>query len=320
MRASQSHSLIAYSETMRTILDRVDKIASSDSSVLLVGETGVGKELFAEYIHRTSARSQNPLVKVGLATIPNELLESELFGHEKGAFTSASNSKKGLFAVADTGTIFLDDVDDVSLPVQSKLLRVLESGKLMRVGGTEEILINVRVVSASKVDLKTLVKNGTFRADLFYRLNVIPIGIPPLRDRPDDIPLLIDQFLKHFLPANEITVSREALHAFMNYSWPGNVRELRNIIERIIVFADSEIKITDLPDEMQTHDPLEVIIQNCSNCIKNKEMSFEDVVSCLEANLIRKTLAETDGVISRAARNLKMNFSTLHYKMKKYNI
>ncbi len=320
MRANHSHSFIAYSEKMRSLLDRVDKIASSDSFVLLVGETGVGKELFAEYIHRTSPRSLNPLVKVGLATIPKELLESELFGHEKGAFTSASNSKQGLFAVADTGTIFLDDVDDVSLSVQSKLLRVLESGKLMRVGGTEEIPINVRVVSASKVNLKTLVKNGTFRADLFYRLNVIPIEIPPLRDRPDDIPLLIDHFLKHFSPEREITISREALHAFMNYSWPGNVRELRNIIERIIVFADSEIKITALPDELQTHDPLEVMVQNCCNCIKNKEMSFEDVVSCLESNLIRKTLAETDGVISRAARNLKMNFSTLHYKMKKYDI
>ncbi len=320
MRPSQSHSLIAYSDTMRSILKKVDKIASSDSFVLIVGETGVGKELFADYIHRTSPRARNPLVKVGLAAIPGELLESELFGHEKGAFTSATSSKKGLFEIADTGTIFLDDIDDVPLPVQTKLLRVLESGKLMRVGATGEIPIEVRVVSSSKVDLKTLVENGMFRMDLFYRLNVIPIQIPPLRERPDDIPMLLNHFLKKCAPDKEITISSDAFQALVSYSWPGNVRELRNIIERITVFVENEIKITDLPEEISTGETIDQMVQSCSKCLKNNQMTFEEVVSCLEAKLILNTLTETNGVISHAARKLKMNFSTLHYKMRKHNI
>lgn len=320
MISNQSLSLIAYSEKMRSILNQVDKIASSDRFVLLMGETGVGKELFAEYIHRTSPRSQQPLVKVGLATVPTELLESELFGHEKGAFTSASSSKKGLFEIADGGTIFLDDIDDVPLSVQTKLLRVLESGKLLRIGSTEEIPVNVRVITASKVDLMTLVNGGAFRVDLYYRLNVIPIEIPPLRERSDDIPLLLNHFLKKSAPDRRITISPDALQALVNYPWPGNVRELRNIIERITIFVDSEITFSDLPAEIRAIEPIERLVQKCSQCLTNTEMTFDEVVSCLEYNLIQNTLAETNGVISQAAKKLRMNFSTLHYKIKKYDI
>lgn len=195
MKKHHSLTLITKNELMREILSRIDKIVDSDSSVLLIGETGVGKEIFAEYIHRTSNRGQNPFVKIGLSALPVDLLESELFGYEKGAFTSASNEKKGLFEIADTGSIFLDDIDDVPLQIQTKLLRVLESRELMRIGSTSPIPIDVRLITASKVDLKELVNRGIFRPDLFYRINVVPINVPPLRERRDDIPALVDYFL-----------------------------------------------------------------------------------------------------------------------------
>ena len=189
----ESITLIAKNETMREMLFRLDKIVDSDSSILLIGETGVGKEIIAEYIHRTSPRSQRPFVKIGLSAMPADLLESELFGHEKGAYTSASHEKKGLFEIANTGTLFLDDIDDVPIQIQTKLLRVLESREMMRIGGTKPIPIDVRIITASKVDLKELVNKKIFRADLFYRINVVPVKIPPLRERRDDIPPLVDR-------------------------------------------------------------------------------------------------------------------------------
>ena len=236
-----SLSLITRNETLRSILARVDTIAASDSSVLLIGETGVGKELFAEYIHRTSSRAERPLVKVGLAALPHELLETELFGHEKGAFTSALNEKKGLFELSDRGTIFLDDIDDFPLALQSKLLRVLESHEVMRVGGTTPIPVDIRLITATKVDLKELVNRGIFRADLYYRINVVPISIPPLRERRDDIPLLIEHFLRRFAPDKQLVPAEDALRAMVSYSWPGNVRELRNVVQRM-----ASIRLTTL--------------------------------------------------------------------------
>ena len=225
MNGQKSLTLITKNETMREILSSVDKIVDSDSSVLLIGETGVGKEIFAEYIHRTSNRAENPFVKIGLSALPVDLLESELFGYEKGAFTSAATEKKGLFEIADSGSIFLDDIDDVPLQIQTKLLRVLESRELMRIGGTTPIPIDVRLITASKVDLKELVNRGIFRSDLFYRINVVPVNVPPLRERRDDIPALVEYFLKHFQPEKNLGISPEALKILINYSWPGNVRE-----------------------------------------------------------------------------------------------
>src|SRR5512140_3691343 len=218
MQSSQNVSLIYRSSAMRSIIERIEAISQSSTSVLLIGETGVGKELVAEYIHRTSNRRQNALVKVGLSALPHELVESELFGHEKGAYTSASYEKKGLFELADHGTIVLDDIDDFPLPLQSKLLRVLESREITRVGGVAPIDVDVRVVTTTKINLKELVDRGMFRADLFYRLNVVPIVIPPLRHRRDDIPPLIYHFLRRFTSDRTVQVSPEALDFLNSYS------------------------------------------------------------------------------------------------------
>jgi DNA-binding NtrC family response regulator len=320
MPTQTQFKLIAHSEPMRDILRRIETISDSDSSVLLIGETGVGKEMVAEYIHRTSTRADKPFVKVGLAALPPDLLESELFGHEKGAFTSASSEKKGLFELANSGSIFLDDIDDFPLNLQSKLLRVLESSEVMRVGGMRPIPIDVRLITAAKIDLRELCNQGVFRSDLYYRINVVPITIPPLRERPDDIPHLISHFLNRFGPDKTLRVSREAMESFMHYPWPGNIRELRNIIQRITLFADSEITKKDLPEEMIGDSPIDVLLKACTRCFREDGMTFEQVVACLEMNLLRQTLRETNGNRSQAARQLKMSLSTFRDKLKKYNL
>jgi transcriptional regulator with GAF, ATPase, and Fis domain len=305
---------------MREIIAHIDAISASDSSVLLIGETGVGKELVAEYIHRTSTRASRPFVKVGLAALPPELLESELFGHDKGAYTSASSEKKGLFELADTGTFFLDDIDDFPIVLQAKLLRVLESRELMRVGGTTPIPVDVRVITASKVDLKELVTRNHFRADLYYRINVVPIVIPPLRSRVEDIPLLVEHFLRRYAPDKGMTFDDDAMKAFAHYSWPGNIRELRNAIQRITLFAGNVVHPADLPAEIREENPVQLMIKACSRCLTEDNMSFDEVVSCLESNLIRNALHEADGNRTQAAKLLGLNLSTLRDKLKKYHL
>ncbi len=315
-----SLSLITQNETMRSVLSRVDTIAASDSSVLLIGETGVGKELFAEYIHRTSHRGDHPLVKVGLAALPHELLESELFGHERGAFTSAMAEKKGLFELSDGGSVFLDDIDDFPFPLQSKLLRVLESHEVLRVGGAAPIPIDIRLITATKVELKELVQRGIFRADLYYRINVVPIIIPPLRDRRDDIPLRVEHFLDRFAPDKQLSVGESAQRLLVNYPWPGNVRELRNVVQRLALFAKDVIQEEDLPTELRDHDAMQLLIKSCQQCLVNDGMSFDQVVACLESNLLQEALKQSDGNKTQAARSLGMNLSTLRDKLKKYNL
>ncbi len=321
--STKSHStlaLIANSPAMRLILERIGMVAHSNSSVLLIGETGVGKELVAEYIHRTSKRADLPFVKVGLSALPPELLESELFGHEKGAFTSASNEKKGLFELAHTGSIFLDDIDDFPLGLQSKLLRVLESHELMRVGGTTPIAVDVRLICASKVDLKEMVQRELFRSDLYYRINVVPVIIPPLRERQEDIPLLVDHFLQRYTKDAPVPVSKEAMKLMVNYAWPGNIRELRNVVQRIALFAQKEIKIGDLPSEIRDENPLDAIARACSRCFVDVSMSFEQVVGCIEINLLRQALVQTSGNRSQAAKMLRMSLSTFRDKLRKYKL
>ncbi len=320
MKPSQTVSLIARSAVMCTILERIDTIAASDGSVLLIGETGVGKELIAEYIHRRSPRSLNPLVKVGLSALPPELLESELFGHERGAYTSASSDKKGLFELADTGSIFLDDIDDFPLPLQSKLLRVLESRELMRVGGTQAIPVDVRLITATKVELKELVERNLFRSDLYYRINVVPITIPPLRERREDIPPMIDHFLQRYSAGKSLSVSTEALDALTKYHWPGNIRELRNVAQRMALFANGRIDVQDLPPEIRHDAPMDAVIKACHRCFSEENMSFDEVVACLEANLLRQALKSANGNRSQAARALGLSLSTLRDKLKKFNI
>ena len=320
MYNKNSLSIITQNEMMRDILKRINMISDSNSSVLLIGETGVGKEIFAEYIHRTSSRAQKPFVKIGLAAMPSELLSSELFGHEKGAYTSASTEKKGLFEIADTGSIFLDDIDDVPFDIQTKLLRVLESRELMRIGGTSAIQIDVRLITASKVDLKVLVNRGIFRADLFYRINVVPIHIPPLRERRDDIPFLIKHFLKYFHPEKNISVSKEALRAMIDYPYPGNVRELKNLIQRISLFVNGEITLNDLPLEIKNENYVESLIKACHKCYIDGQMSLDQIVHCLEHNLLNEALKKSKGNQSVAAKELGLSLSTFRDKLKKYNL
>jgi transcriptional regulator with GAF, ATPase, and Fis domain len=270
MEKLQTLALITQNRNMLSIIERIDTIAGSDSSVLLIGETGVGKELFAEYIHRVSARAEKPFVKVALSAVPADLLESELFGHDRGAYTSASNERKGLFELANGGSIFLDDIDDFPYSLQSKLLRVLESHELKRVGGTASIPLDVRLITASKLDLRELVEKGLFRADLFYRINVVPIEIPPLRERRDDIALLVAHFLRRYAAGKELSASDEAMEAFREYNWPGNVRELRNIVQRIALFAENRVELKDLPLEIRGHDALNLLVKACNKCSSSR--------------------------------------------------
>jgi len=319
MRGTQPITFITRDKGMKDILKFAATAAVSDSPVLLVGETGVGKEIFADYIHRMSPRSQKSIIKIGLSAMPPDLMASELFGHEKGAYTSAVNSKPGLFEMASGGTVFLDDIDDVPIEIQGKLLRVLESQELIRIGGIETRSIDIRLVSSSKVNLNDLVKAALFRSDLLYRLNVVTIEIPPLRERPDDIELLANYFIRRYAPNRPITISIDALACMENYHWPGNIRELRNVIHRATIFAQDEITLEEIPPEIHNRNPLKKIISDCSLCLNEKEMHLNEILSCIEYKLIKEALRKTDGNQSRAAQLLHLNLSTFRDRLKKYN-
>lgn len=316
----KSLALITQNDQMRRTISRVDKIVDTDSPILLIGETGSGKEIFAEYIHRTSNRSEQPFVKISLSALPPALLESELFGHVKGSFTGASNEKKGLFEVANNGSIFLDDIDDTPLSIQTKLLRILESGEVRKIGDTKPQKINVRVISATKVKLKDLVEKGDFRSDLFYRLNVIPVIIPPLRERREDIQNLSEYFIKKYSNGNELSLSGDALLALEKYYWPGNVRELRNLIQRAVLFCDSEINVTDFPPEISGSKSIEEIVSTCKKCFSVDDMNYNKVIQCLEYNLLLEALKKTNGNQSKAAESIGLNISTFRDKLKKFKI
>ncbi len=310
-------TIISQNEAMRSIMEHLRKVAPSDSSILLIGETGTGKEVFAEYIHRVSPRDTQPLVKIGLASVPSELLASELFGFEKGSFTQAYQTKKGLFELANHGSIFLDDIDDLPMEMQTKLLRVLESREIMRIGGDRPIPVDIRLICASKVDLRERVSHQLFREDLFYRINVVPVHIPPLRERRDDIPLLVEHFLKLYAPGKSLSFSPEALRALVQYNWPGNVRELRNIAQRVSIFAEEEIGLGMLPPEINQYSPLSSLLQSCAHCLNQGEFSLHEVVRCVEGNLIRGALEQSGGNQAEAARSLKMSLSTFRDKLHK---
>jgi len=317
---STSHIIITKDSSVLNILSRIEKVASSDYSILLIGETGAGKEVFAEYIHRTSNRSRDPLVKVSLASLPPNLIESELFGYERGAFTSSVGEKKGQFEMADKGTIFLDDIDDFSLDLQAKLLRVIESKEIKRIGGQKPVTLDIRLITASKLDLSEMVAMGKFRMDLFYRINVFPITIPPLRQRVDDIPLLIEHFLKYYEPNKSVEVTDDAMESFMKYSWPGNVRELKNVIQRIAMFSNGKIDTQNLPSEIKGEKPLSMFMKACGHCFKSRNLSFEQVMQCVEGHLLEEALKNSNGNYSQAARTLGMSLSTFRDKCKKHSI
>ena len=310
--------IVGKSEAMLRIFDLVGQVASSRSTVLIQGESGTGKELIAKAIHANSPRKNQPFVPVNTGSMPTDLLESTLFGHVKGAFTSAISSKKGLFEVADGGTIFLDEIGTMSLETQSKILRVLQDRKFMHLGGVHEIQVDVRVIAATNVDLKVMVREGKFREDLFYRLNVITVDLPPLRSRPQDIPLLVNHFLARFSTENDKParqIAPEALRPLMDYGWPGNVRELENVIERAVVLSNtSVIGIELLPDHIVGRGSPGKMFEH------RPDASLFEIVEDCERRLIVDMLEKCNWNQTEAAERFHIPLSTLNQKIKRLSI
>ncbi len=320
--------IVGKSKAMQKVFQLIEKVASTDSTVLITGESGTGKELIAHAIHFASNRKDRPFVPVNCAAIPEELLESEIFGHEKGAFTHAIKTRIGRFELADKGTIFLDEIGEMSPALQVKLLRVLQERKFERVGGVKTIRVDIRVIAATNVDLEKAVRENRFREDLYYRLNVIPIHIPPLRERRSDIPLLIKHFMKKFCADKRTLVQdidQEAMECMTSYAWPGNVRELENIIERMAILANGPtITIDDLPERIVGKRrgggyALAGDIQNLA-MLAEEGFSLSSAVEQFEKTLILQALDKTGWVKNRAAKLLKMNRTTLIEKMKKQKL
>jgi len=317
--------IIGQSHVMRGLFGQILKVASTDATVLIMGESGTGKELVASSIVNNSLRKDKPFVKLSCVAIPENLLESELFGHEKGAFTGAVSRKTGKFELADGGTILLDEIGDMALETQAKLLRVLEEREFERVGGTRPIKIDVRFIAASNKNLPEMVEAGKFREDLYYRLNVFTLVLPPLTERKEDIPLLISHFLeKAPKPAR---ISSDALQVFMNYSWPGNVRELRNTVERVALMADNGlIEPSDIPVNILTSSGMEGMAYGHQDRDKGQEshetvgISIDDRLRSLEKEIILEALISTGGVQSRAAELLGIKERSLWHRIKKYEI
>ncbi|PID37949.1 MAG: Fis family transcriptional regulator [Proteobacteria bacterium] len=309
--------MIGSSPVMQKLFAEISKVAPTRGRVLISGESGAGKELVARAIHDNSQLASGPFVKVNCAAIPPELIESELFGHEKGAFTGATARKRGLFEVADNGTIFLDEVGDMSLSAQAKVLRALQTGELTRVGGEGVIKVDVRVIAATNKDLQKEVEQGGFREDLFFRLNVIPLRAPPLRDRLDDVPEMVDHFVRDFCKENgfrDKTVDPEVLAALQRYEWPGNVRELKNIIERVVIMSDEVIRLADLPDYLKESQKPLVDLQRYG------DRTLKEFKEQMEREFILMRLEAHDWNVSRTATALGIERTNLHKKLKTYNI
>ncbi|MEJ2110106.1 MAG: sigma-54 dependent transcriptional regulator [Acidobacteriota bacterium] len=312
------HNIIGKSTGMQQVFDLISQTAPRRSTILIQGESGTGKELVAKAIHASSGRTQAPFVAVNCGNIPSDLLESELFGHVRGAYTGATSTKKGLFEAADGGTLFLDEVTTISLEIQTKLLRVIQEREFRRLGGLENIKVDVRIIAASNTDLQAAVTQGTFRDDLYYRLNVIAIKIPPLRNRTEDIPLLVNHFIDKYQEENQkgkIVVSPAAMKVLLDYPWPGNVRELENAIERAVVLAPGNTITTDLfPNNIITPAP------ETSFLWTQEPISLKEKVGQYEKKLILAALERTDWNQKKAAQLLSMNATTLSEKLKRFKI
>ena len=310
----QFGDIIAKSHQMKEIFDLIKTVANSNTTILIQGESGTGKELIARAIHGNSPRRELPFIALNCAALPESLLESELFGYEKGAFTGASHERKGRFEIAHNGTLFLDEVSEMSLKTQVELLRVLEEKEITRIGGVESIIVDVRIVAATNVDLRKAVENKTFREDLYYRLNVVCIQLPPLRERKEDIPLLVDNFIKKFSIQNNKSVSHislEALDSLMRYTWPGNIRELENTIERAVLLTKSDTITPEfLPD----------YISRCGPEAEPGSPSETESLYDAEKNYILTVLEDNEWNIKRTAEMLKIHRSTLYNKMKRYGL
>ena len=331
--------LIGSSEAMEKVYKLTRKVARSSASVLLLGETGTGKELVATAIHQLSLRNGGPFVRVNCGALSENLLESELFGHVKGAFTGAHDSRTGRFEAAHGGTIFLDEINSTSLQLQVKLLRVLQQKEFERVGDTNTIQVDTRVIAAANCDLMEEVANGRFREDLYWRLNVVPIFIPPLRERKDDVPELVTHFLQTYNESNDryvVHIQREAMELLQEYDWPGNVRELQNYIERAVVMADGDELITELlPEEIVSRKPalparlrkadletltFEVVQQGLADAAANEDNLHAKIVNRVERELIAQVMVECGNVQTKAASKLGINRNTLHKKLKDYDL
>ena len=314
-------NFIGDSPGMHKVFRVIEKVADTDSTVLILGESGTGKELVAKAIHYNSMRRDKPLIPVNCGAIPEDLLESELFGHEKGAFTNAIRTRIGRFEMSNGGTIFLDEIAEMSPHLQVKLLRILQEQEFERLGGTKTIKCDIRVIAATNKDLDKLVLENEFREDLYYRLRVIPVEIPPLRERRSDIPLLIRHFVDLMVKTRgkEIKgVSKDVIKAFMNYDWPGNVRELENIIERMVILTDAnELTIQDLPDKVLQKQRAEEV---GPSMIPDDGFSLNNAINEYERLLIIRALEKADWVKNRAAKLLNMNRTTLVEKIKKQGI
>jgi DNA-binding NtrC family response regulator len=306
------HSMVGRSRSMRRLFEQICTVADSDATVLVVGETGTGKELVAETLHFSSPRREGPLVKVSCVALRESLIESELFGHEKGAFSGAIRTRPGRFELAAGGTLFLDDVDDVPLSVQPKLLRVLQSREFERVGGEKTLKADVRVVAATKQDIPQLIAQGRFREDLYYRLNTVTLRLPPLRERKDEIPLLVGHFVKKYDRLEGREFSEAALEVLRRYSWPGNIRELEHIVEATLVMTrDKVVEPRHLPREF-----LETVSLHASPA----KVALKEELAGIERETIEKTLAGFKNNISRSAKHLNIARGTLRDRMKKLGI
>lgn len=309
--------IVGQSPAICQLRDTITRVASKNVSVLLVGDSGTGKELAARSIHRLSTRGQGPFVPINCGAIPSELLESELFGHEKGAFTGAISSRKGRFELAQGGTLFLDEIGDMPLAMQVKLLRVLQERCIERVGGMQSVRIDVRIIAATHCDLEKAVAAGRFREDLYYRLNVFPIQLPPLRERTGDIPLLLTEIAQRFCQLHHCTLhfTAEVYSELARYSWPGNVRELANLVERLMVICgDAVVDVDKLPTKYRAN------VKPTPEIEEEGSMDLNEILLATELALIKRALSESQGVVAHAARKLNIQRTTLVEKMRKYGL
>lgn len=330
--SSTSTKIICKSPIMLRLLDTIASIATYNSTVLITGETGTGKELIARAIHEQSPRSENQLVAFNCAAVPEQLLDDELFGHVKGAFTGAQTAREGRFERADKGSLFLDEIGDMTLPLQSKLLRVLQEREFEKIGSSKPVKVDVRVIAATSANIDDMIQKGTFRADLYYRLNVINLKVPPLRERVEDIPPIAQHLLWRFCESAGLpkkTISDDAFHALCTYRWPGNVRQLQNAMERAAAFTGNapEIHLTDLPEEVRSGSPSGITpilspeyLRKEEASIPDEGLNFDAIVSNIERDLLLQSLEKAGGNKMRAAKLLNMKRTTFIEKLKRLQI
>lgn len=321
-KAGPRRELTGKSPAMMVLKEQIAIVAPTDAWILIQGENGTGKELAAQTIHYLSKRGQRPLIEVNCAAIPEELIESELFGHEKGAFTGATAMKRGKFDLANGGTLFLDEIGDMSLKTQARILRILQEQHFERVGGSKTIAVDVRIIAATNKDLETEIQKGNFREDLYYRLNVIPIELPPLREHTEDIPLLVNEFLREFGSAvrDPAAVRPEVIETLCQYDWPGNIRELRNLVERMVILSQGpEITIDDLPPAFHRRTnsgPNETDLRTGSDPLWLTCSDFKEAKTLFEREYLSHKLSEYDGNVTRTAEAIGIERRHLHRKIK----